>query len=134
MVGERGFEPPTPWSRTKCKSKSKCFIWCRLGTKDRTFSHLQMYRGCTEMSFRVQIRRLVEVVRTPRGGFGLGCRWRYGRAPSPLRSFRRLSHRRTKHSKSGFDLVFSSKRPVVTEAEAGRAPGCRSGIVAAGRG
>jgi hypothetical protein len=27
----------------------------------------------------------------------------------------------TKPSKSGFDLVFSSKRPVVTEAEASRA-------------
>ena len=43
-----------------------------------------------------------------------------GRAPTPVRSFRRLSHWPTKPSKSGFDLVFSSKRPVVTEAEAGR--------------
>src|ERR1019366_5351735 len=31
-----------------------------------------------------------------------------------------LSHRPTKHSKSGFDLVFSRKKPVITEAKAGR--------------
>jgi hypothetical protein len=37
--------------------------------------------------------RWFKVVRTPRGGFGLGCRWRYGDAPAPVRSFRRLSHR-----------------------------------------
>ena len=73
------------------------------------------------MSFRVQIRWMVQVVRTPRGGFGLGCRGRYGRDLTSVRLFRRLSHRRTKRSKSEFDLVFSSKRPVVTEAEAGRA-------------
>jgi hypothetical protein len=54
---------------------------------------------------------MVQVVRTPRGGFGLGGRRRYGDAPTHLRSFRRLSYRRTKRSKSGFDLVFSSKRP-----------------------
>ena len=62
-----------------------------------------------------------EVVRTPRGGFGLGCRRRYGDAPtssaivSPF-----ILQGPTKRSKSGFDLVFSSKRPVVTEAKAGR--------------
>ena len=39
MVGERGFEPPTPWSRTKNSKNSKCFIWCRLGArKSRSFS------------------------------------------------------------------------------------------------
>src|ERR1017187_5209291 len=59
MVGERGFEPPTPWSRTKCKSKSQCFIWCRLGTKNRTFSHLQMYQGYTEIALTMP-RRLGE--------------------------------------------------------------------------
>jgi hypothetical protein len=32
-----------------------------------------------------------------------------------------ISQGRTKRSKSGFDLVFSSKRSVVTEAKAGRA-------------
>jgi hypothetical protein len=26
LVGERGFEPPTPWSRTKMRLRSKCFI------------------------------------------------------------------------------------------------------------
>src|ERR1017187_5036628 len=76
MVGERGFEPPTPWSRTKCKSKSKCFIWCRLGTKDRTFSHLQMYRSCTEIALTVP-RRLGE-----RGGEDL-----YAAGPLPARQF-----------------------------------------------
>ena len=52
--------------------------------------------------------KVVQVVRTPRGGFGLGCLRRYGDAPTHLRSFRRLSHRPR--------------------------PGCRSGIVAAGHG
>ena len=33
MVGERGFEPPTPWSRTERRSNPKCFNWCRLGAK-----------------------------------------------------------------------------------------------------
>src|ERR1035437_4169543 len=31
MVGERGFEPPTPWSRTGKLQNPKCFAWCRLG-------------------------------------------------------------------------------------------------------
>ena len=38
LVGERGFEPPTPWSRTERKSNPKCFDWCRLGAKNLTFS------------------------------------------------------------------------------------------------
>jgi hypothetical protein len=35
------------------------------------------------------------VVRTPGRGFGLGRRWRHGDAPTPVRSFRRLSRRPT---------------------------------------
>src|SRR5437588_5083478 len=30
MVGARGFEPPTPWSRTRKSKIHKCRIWCRL--------------------------------------------------------------------------------------------------------
>ena len=56
---------------------------------------------------------MVQVVRTPRGGFGLGCRWCYGDAPT-----RRLSKRPTERSEFGFDLFF---RAGGTEAEAGRA-------------
>jgi len=44
MVGERGFEPPTPWSRTRSKSNSKCFTRCRLGTVQ---SHSSSFK-CTE--------------------------------------------------------------------------------------
>ena len=47
MVGERGFEPPTPWSRTKSRSKSKCFIWCRLGLGARAPFFLSL--SCTEV-------------------------------------------------------------------------------------
>src|SRR5215469_8829867 len=48
LVGERGFEPPTPWSRTKSRSKSKCFIRCRLGAGKRVLLSPQSYRSCTE--------------------------------------------------------------------------------------
>jgi hypothetical protein len=34
---------------------------------------------------------MVQVVRTPRGGFGLGCWRRYGRAPTPVRRYRRTN-------------------------------------------
>ena len=44
LVGERGFEPPTPWSRTMKFKNSKCFIWCRLGTRKPFFLSLQLYR------------------------------------------------------------------------------------------
>jgi hypothetical protein len=37
MVGERGFEPPTPWSRTERRSNPKCFNWCRLGAETPNF-------------------------------------------------------------------------------------------------
>jgi len=48
LVGERGFEPPTPWSRTTKSKHSKCFIWCRLGTRKTTLSLPQLSRTCTE--------------------------------------------------------------------------------------
>src|SRR5215472_16624881 len=44
LVGERGFEPPTPWSRTKSRTKSKCFIWRRLGARKPFFFSPQLYR------------------------------------------------------------------------------------------
>src|SRR5512133_3210776 len=34
MVGERSFEPPTSWSRTKSGPKSKRFICRRLGARE----------------------------------------------------------------------------------------------------
>jgi len=49
MVGERGFEPPTPWSRTMKTKNSKCFIWCRLREQPTSFSLAQLYRSCTEV-------------------------------------------------------------------------------------
>jgi hypothetical protein len=50
MVGERGFEPPTPWSRTREFKNPKCFIWCRLGARTLFFLSPQLYRTCTENS------------------------------------------------------------------------------------
>ena len=48
LVGERGFEPPTPWSRSREGQKSKCFIWCRIEAKNQSFFRLsvgpQLYR------------------------------------------------------------------------------------------
>ena len=45
LVGERGFEPPTPWSRTKYFKHSKCFIRCRLGARKTTLSLPQLSRN-----------------------------------------------------------------------------------------
>lgn len=50
MVGERGLEPPTPWSRTKSWSKSKCFIRCCLRARKPFLLSPQLYRRCTEQS------------------------------------------------------------------------------------
>src|SRR6266446_4127659 len=49
LVGERGFEPPTT-SRTKRRSKSKCFTWCRLGSRDPLFFSPELRRSYTEVS------------------------------------------------------------------------------------
>ena len=38
----------TPWSRTKSRTKSKCFIWRRLGTRKPLFLSFHLYRSCTE--------------------------------------------------------------------------------------
>src|SRR6267143_6491637 len=35
VVGANGFEPSTSWSRTSGSKISKCFIWCRFGTRTR---------------------------------------------------------------------------------------------------
>jgi hypothetical protein len=62
------------------------------------------------------------VVRTPRGGFGLGCRWRYDRGSNSGAVFSLfISQSPTMRSKSEFDLAFSSERPMVAETEADRA-------------
>ena len=43
-----GLGRPIPWSRTRCRAKSKCFIWRRLGARKPLFLSLQLYRSCTE--------------------------------------------------------------------------------------
>ena len=45
MVGERGFEPPTPLVPNYQGQNSKCFTWCRLGTRTPFFLSL----SCTEV-------------------------------------------------------------------------------------
>ena len=52
LVGERGFEPPTPWSRTKSRSKSKSFIRCRLGARKPVLLLPQLYLSCTDECLR----------------------------------------------------------------------------------
>jgi hypothetical protein len=48
MVGERGFEPPTPWSRTpKIKLQVLDLVSLR-SQKAHSFSNLQTYRSYTE--------------------------------------------------------------------------------------
>jgi len=44
VVGASGFEPPTSWSRKMQSTKSKCFIWRRLGVRKPFFLSL----SCTE--------------------------------------------------------------------------------------
>src|ERR1022692_5084985 len=45
LVGERGFEPPTPLVPNYESTNSKCFIWCRLGNSVPLFLSL----SCTEV-------------------------------------------------------------------------------------
>jgi len=48
LVGERGFEPPTPGPRTMKLQHSKCFIWCRLGSSGYPYSLSSVVPKCTE--------------------------------------------------------------------------------------
>src|SRR5215470_683923 len=52
MVGERGFEPPTPWSRTRCSTRLSHSPTRREGTATahgsecRAFAALSIASGC----------------------------------------------------------------------------------------
>jgi hypothetical protein len=47
MVGERGFEPPTPLVPNYGSTNSKCFYLVSLGEQHTSFSLAQLYRSCT---------------------------------------------------------------------------------------
>src|SRR5882762_2356564 len=47
LVGERGFEPPTPWSRTMKLQTPSALSGVASGAVHR-FSLAQLYRSCTE--------------------------------------------------------------------------------------
>ena len=51
LVGERGFEPPAPWSRTMKLQTPKYFIWCRLGAAYLLFS-----RSVVPILYRTSVR------------------------------------------------------------------------------
>jgi hypothetical protein len=44
LVGERGFEPPTPWSRTRCSTRLS-----HSPTKVSPFSLLHVTRYCSSL-------------------------------------------------------------------------------------
>jgi hypothetical protein len=48
MVGARGFEPPTPWSRSRPLKNYKCCVWCRLPVKTATNLPLELDGSWTE--------------------------------------------------------------------------------------
>jgi hypothetical protein len=52
VVGARGFEPPTPWSRSRQLKNYKCHVWCRLPGKTATNLPLELDGSWTESRCR----------------------------------------------------------------------------------
>ena len=81
MVGERGFEPPTPWSRTRKVKIPNASTGVAKGPEHHSFSP-SIVPSCTELSVESWWRRRFNTRPNPRPGFG-----------RPLLLDQRASHR-----------------------------------------
>jgi hypothetical protein len=79
MVGERGFEPPTPWSRTRCSTRlshspTSRFYYSLLAFLRRAFCMLLRFHIMHRPLFHGRPGKRLPRVRLPRGFSALSPR------------------------------------------------------------